>query len=154
MIKFKLDRHYEQHQTKGDLLINKEGMSYQCKTLELPWKNNESKISCIPEGIYPVVIRNSQKYGTHLHITNIPNRDLILIHWGNYAGSVSPKSGTPDIKGCIMVGQKYGDITGDGIDEILESKKQTFEKIMKFVEDGSEEMEIEICGNGGQYGPI
>lgn len=152
MIKFKLDRHYEKSQTKGDLLIEKNGSSYQCKTLELPWKENKKQVSCIPEGTYPVKVRYSKKYGTHLHITDVPNRDLILIHWGNYAGSVNKKTGYPDIKGCILVGKYYGDISGDGIDEILTSRS-IFNRIMEFVKDGLEEMEIEICGNGGQYSP-
>lgn len=154
MIKFHLDRHYNELQTKGDLLIKKEGASYQCKTLELPWKNNERNISCIPEGTYPVKIRYSKKYGTHLHITNVPDRDLILIHWGNFAGSKNPKSGHSDIRGCVLVGQRYGDIDGDDIEEILASKKQTFNKIMEFVKDELGEMEIEICGNGGEYSPF
>lgn len=153
MIHFHLDRHYNKYQTKGDLTIKKDGSAYRCKTLELPWKDNEKQISCIPEGKYPVKIRYSKKYGTHLHIQNVPNRDLILIHWGNFAGSKNPKSGTADIKGCILVGQTYGDISGDGIDEILESRKQTFDKVMEFVKDELGEMEIEICGNGGEYSP-
>lgn len=153
MIKFHINRTYEKFQTKGTMSISKEGAAYKCLTLELPWKLNKSKVSCIPEGTYSVKIRYSQKYGTHLHIQNVPDRDLILIHWGNYAGSINKKSGTPDIKGCIMVGQKYGDISGDGIDEILESRKQTFDKIMQFVKDELGEMEIEISGNGGQYSP-
>ena len=152
MIKLKIDRHYGKHQTKGDLLIEKNNAKYQCKTLELSWKNNEKQVSCIPEGTYPVKIRYSKKYGTHLHITDVPNRDLILIHFGNYAGSVNEKSGTPDIKGCVLVGEKYGDISKDGIEEILVSKP-IFNKIMEFVKDELGEMEIEICGNGGEYSP-
>jgi hypothetical protein len=152
MIKFHLDRHYDKHQTKGNLLINKEGASYQCKTLELPWKENKSQISCIPEGTYPVKIRYSKKYGTHLHITDVPNRDLILIHWANYVGSNNPKSGHPDLLGCVGVGERYGDITKDGIDELLNSKN-IFDKMMNFIKDELGEMEIEICGNGGEYSP-
>lgn len=152
MIKFQLDRHYEKFQTKGDLLIKKDNDSYQCKTLELPWKNNKSQVSCIPEGTYPVKVRYSKKYGTHLHIQNVPGRDLILIHWGNYAGSINPKSGLPDIKGCLLVGKYYDDISGDGIDEILTSKS-VFNRIMEFVKDELGEMEIEVCGNGGKYSP-
>jgi hypothetical protein len=68
---------------------------FQCFTLELPWKENQRKISCIPEGTYKVVHRTSPKYKEHLHVTGVPNRDLILIHTGNSA---------KDILGCILVG--------------------------------------------------
>jgi hypothetical protein len=152
MIKFHINRTYEKFQTKGNLSIHKEGAAYKCLTLELPWKLNKSKVSCIPEGTYPVKIRYSQKYGTHLHIQNVPNRDLILIHWANYVGSVNPKSKTSDLMGCVGVGESYGDITKDGIDELLNSKN-VFNKMMSFVKDELGEMEIEISGNGGQYSP-
>ena len=32
-------------------------------TLELAWKNNQSKVSCIPKGKYKVRKRTSAKYG-------------------------------------------------------------------------------------------
>ena len=152
MIKFHNDRHYEKYQTKGDLLITKGKESFQCKLLELPWKDNAKQISCIPEGTYPIKIRYSKKYGTHLHIQNVPGRDLILIHWGNYAGSINKKTGYPDIKGCILVGKYYDDISGDGIDEILTSKS-IFNRLMEFIKDDMGDMQIEICGNGGEYAP-
>jgi hypothetical protein len=68
---------------------------FECYTLELPWRENQRKISCIPEGTYKVVHRTSPKYKDHLHVTGVPNRDLILIHTGNSA---------KDILGCILVG--------------------------------------------------
>ena len=37
----------------------------------------------------------------------------------NVAGSVNPKTGSPDIRGCILTGTGFKDITGDGIDEIV-----------------------------------
>jgi hypothetical protein len=152
MIKFHINRTYEKFQTKGNMSIHKEGAIYNCLTLELPWKLNKSKISCIPEGTYSVKIRYSEKYGTHLHIQNVPDRDLILIHWGNYAGSLNPKTKSPDIKGCVLVGKYYEDISKDGISEILTSKS-IFNRIMEFVKDDLGEMEIEISGNGGEYSP-
>lgn len=48
---------------------------------------------------------------------------MILIHWGNYAASANKKTGTPDIKGCILVGYGYADLDGDGLPEIVNSKK-------------------------------
>jgi len=148
MINIHIDRHYEEEQTKGDWLLTTDTKKFMCKTLELPWLDNQSNISCIPEGKYKVVVRYSNKYKRHLHITGVPDRGYILVHWGNYAASKNPKSGQPDIRGCVLVGQHYADFDGDGNDEIAASKKQTFYKIMDLIEDDDAEIELEICGNG------
>ena len=82
-------------------------------TLELAWKNNERKVSCIPKGTYTCVARTSPKYGRHFHVTNVPNRDLILIHHGNYH---------TDILGCILIGKGRADINKDGLMDVTHSK--------------------------------
>ena len=67
-------------------------------TLELAWKDNEKRVSCIPKGVYEVKKRHTEeskyKY-EHLHILDVENRELILMHVGNY-----PKNS----KGCILLG--------------------------------------------------
>ena len=67
-------------------------------TLELPWKDNEKRLSCIPKGVYEVNKRHTEeskyKY-EHLHILDVEDRELILMHIGNY-----PKNS----KGCILLG--------------------------------------------------
>jgi hypothetical protein len=84
--------------TIGELLID--GKKY-CFTLELPWKNNEKGVSCIPEGEYKVIVDWSNSKKTHLpHVLDVPNRDGIRIHIGNF-----PK----DIQGCILVGERKGE---------------------------------------------
>lgn len=82
-------------------------------SLELPWKNNEHKISCIPKGIYDVEKRYSEKYGWHFHVLNVPDRDMILVHVGNYFS---------DIKGCILPGKGLADINGDGKLDVTASR--------------------------------
>jgi len=71
-------------QTLGRLFIF-DGLDivFECCTLELPFKNNERNVSCIPTGNYSVAPRNSAKYGDHLHIENVEFRDYILIHSAN-----------------------------------------------------------------------
>jgi hypothetical protein len=133
MIKATLTRKYTPTQTLGELVIG----TFKCKTLELAWKDNASKISCIPEGVYQVVPRHSAKYGRHLHITNVPNRSFVLIHWGNYAGSINPKTGQSDIKGCVLVGSAMADINKDGILDIVNSKP-IFAGLMLMFPDGFE----------------
>ena len=78
-----------------------------CKTLELPWRNNQRSISCIPSGEYIVKIRQSPKYGSVYWVTSVPNRSWILIHAGNVAGDVK-KGFRTHVNGCILLGKKHG----------------------------------------------
>ena len=83
--------------TIGELFINGERF---CDTLENPWLDNQRNISCIPAGEYPVRLRYPRESATreylHLLVQDVPNRDYILFHRGNF-----PK----DTSGCILVGQ-------------------------------------------------
>ena len=54
-------------------------------TLELAWKDNERRVSCIPAMIYNVIKHKSPKFGDSFWIQNVPDRSEILIHIGNYA---------------------------------------------------------------------
>ena len=56
-----------------------------CNTIELPWKMNETKVSCIPEGKYFIRKRYSAKYKWHLELVDVPNRKFILFHPANNA---------------------------------------------------------------------
>lgn len=102
------------------------GFVYQ--TLELPWKQNQSKISCIPKGTYFVTKRNSEKYGNHFHIQNVPGRSFILIHHGNYY---------TDILGCVLVGKGLKDINGDGQLDVT-SSKAAMKELMGMLPDNFE----------------
>ena len=64
-----------------------------CKTIELPWKNNETRVSCIPEGKYFIKKRYSKKFQWHLEVENVLNRSLILFHPANNA--------LQELNGCI-----------------------------------------------------
>jgi hypothetical protein len=134
----KICRKYRETQVEGTLEIYDEetnDLEFVCKTLELPYRDNERNISCIPEGHYDVVPRTSKKYGNHLHVTGVEGRSLILIHYGNYVGSPNPRTGLPDIRGCVLVGKDHVDITGDGIKEVT-SSKNTMRELMKVAPDG------------------
>lgn len=80
----------------GELFINGELI---CDTLENPWKDNQRNISCIPEGEYPVRLRLARESGSrdylHLLVQEVPNRDFILVHRGNFPSQT---------KGCVLVG--------------------------------------------------
>ena len=87
---------FTEESTIGELFINGERI---CDTLERPYFNNLRNISCIPEGVYPVRLRLPRESATrdyiHLLVQNVPDRDWILFHKGNF-----PK----DTSGCILVG--------------------------------------------------
>lgn len=85
--------------------------SFECKTLELPWRENQKQISCIPPGIYNVDIRVSNKYGRVYWVREVPNRTYILIHSGNFAGDVS-KGYKSHVMGCILLGKDIGFLGG------------------------------------------
>jgi len=64
-----------------------------CSTIELPWKENATGVSCVPEGKYEVKRRYSEKHGKHLILLNVPGRELILFHPANNA--------LQELRGCI-----------------------------------------------------
>jgi len=82
--------------TQGILLIND---AYFCDTLELPWKDNEHEISCIPAGMYTLKQANLPINGECYQIVDVPNRSDILIHSANLVS---------ELRGCIAPGIKYG----------------------------------------------
>ena len=87
---------YTEESTIGELFINGERI---CDTLERPYFNNQRNISCIPEGVYPVRLRLPRESATrdyiHLLVQDVPDRDWILFHRGNYPYQS---------QGCILVG--------------------------------------------------
>lgn len=100
--------------TTGNLIVYDGHVPvFSCVTLELPYLDNQRRISAIPDGKYYVVPRRSPRFGQHFHVTDVEGRDLILFHAGNWL---------KDTKGCILVGLKYGDLNSDSIPEILNSR--------------------------------
>lgn len=119
-------------QTLGQLyFFNGISKVFECKTLELPWLNNQKQISCITPGIYKAVKHNSPSKGYCFHIKDVPGRSHILIHSGNY---------NKDTLGCVLVGKDFIDLNRDGLTDITESKK-TLEKMLALL---PEEFEITI----------
>ncbi len=67
-------------------------------TLEPPWLDNKTNISCIPGGNYQCVGFNSPRFGYTFTVRNVVDRSHIVFHCGNY---------TKDTKGCILVGEQF-----------------------------------------------
>tara|TARA_R110002051_G_scaffold119351_1_gene192834 strand:+ start:1055 stop:1489 length:435 start_codon:yes stop_codon:yes gene_type:complete len=131
-------RQYYQDQTHGTLTVYNEDTEeevFNCRTLELPWLDNQTNISCIPEGHYDVDPVTSQTFGRIYAVNEVPGRSLIRIHQGNYAGSINPRTGHSDIRGCILVGKEFVDISGDGIADIT-SSKATLKELLEVAPGG------------------
>lgn len=133
-----LCRQYYQKQTIGTLTVYDEDSGaelFKCRTIELPDLNNQRRISCIPEGFYDVDPHVSPRFGKCYWVKDVPKRSEILFHAANFVGSSNPRTGKADLLGCIGVGSKIGDITGDGIPELLDSKN-TLNKLLEVAPDG------------------
>jgi hypothetical protein len=136
MIKARIDRLSDNGKQTAGLLsvyINNQQI-FNCKTLELPWKDNIQSVSCIPLATYKVRKRISSKFDLHFHILDVPNRSHILIHPANFVRQ---------LLGCVAVGENWTDIDGDGLRDVINSKA-TLKKLLSIL---PEEFEITIVNN-------
>lgn len=77
--------------TLGQLRIG----DFACWTLELPWRDNEPNVSCIPEGTYEVAPDLEGRWTGYPELQDVPGRTEIIIHPANEVG---------EIQGCIAPG--------------------------------------------------
>ena len=104
-----------------------------CYTIELHWLENQKRISCIPEGEYILQKRFSPKFKRHLHLINVPGRDLILIHPANDAKK--------ELLGCIAPVSKH---TGIGKGSNSRKALEKLKTLVYTVFDRNEEVKIII----------
>ena len=90
-----------------------------CYTIELPRKNNEKRVSCIPEGKYELRKRFSQKFNWHIEVMDVKNRNYILFHPANNAQK--------ELQGCIAPVTK---LSGPGLGLL---SRKAFTKLKAFV---------------------
>ncbi len=85
------------------------------KAIELPWRNNDRFISCIPDGDYPAkaITRASRPNEYAIWLPDVPSRSGILIHMANFVRQLN---------GCIAPGTKFADIDRDGIIDVANSR--------------------------------
>ena len=83
--------------TVGTLLIVKNSaVVYKAHSIELPWKDNQRNISCVPDGIYKIEYEHSDKFNRFLwELKGVPNRSEIKIH---------PANSKDELAGCIALG--------------------------------------------------
>lgn len=105
----------EGHPTTGrlDLLMGAKRHAL-CRTLELPWRDNQRGVSCIPAGTFRMVYAPSPRLGgMRWRLMGVPKRDGILIHTANFISQ---------LRGCIAPGVTLADIDGDGLIDSVSSK--------------------------------
>ena len=87
---------YTDFGTFGRMLIDRQFLY----TVERPWRGNEVRISCIPEGEYRCGPRryNRGNYDA-VEVRNVPERTYILFHKANTMN---------DVEGCIAVVSRLG----------------------------------------------
>jgi hypothetical protein len=104
-------------QTLGQIISA--ALNFHCDTLELPWKNNEHNVSCIPANKYLCKWtrsnRMSKKAGHDVftyEIMGVPDRAGIRIHSANYFH---------DLLGCIAFGDGLKDLDMDTELDVIHS---------------------------------
>lgn len=124
-------------QTLG--VMNVDNGGFVSKSLELPWKNNQNNISCIPVGTYICKYTRSPRISKvkgedffTYEIMDVPNRGGVRIHSANYFHQ---------LRGCIALGNAAKDMDMDGCNDISHSGDtiKAFEKYMNY-----EDFELEI----------
>jgi hypothetical protein len=103
---------------------------FKVQTIELPWVDNEKRISCIPAGLYLCQLGMYNKGGYPAYeIMNVPDRSEIKIHIANYL---------KDILGCIGLG-----LTRDATVPAVWNSKKAFNQFMDYL-DGDPFFELDI----------
>ena len=104
------------NQTLGVCYIKDDngGIIFKSEAIERGWKNNQSRVSCIPAGEYPVKLEYSSRFKKELYeIYDVPNRSECKFHAANYARQLN---------GCIALGNKRLDIDNDGYKDVTSSR--------------------------------
>lgn len=101
-----IKRTYHKHYTSGVLTMPDGG---ELRTLELPWRDNQLSVSCIPEGIYTVDRNTTGRHQWYaLRNEETEPRTFIEIH---------PANRLSQLEGCIApcIDIKGGDKTSEPV---------------------------------------
>lgn len=120
-----LNRTYHEDCTTGTIKFP-DGTIFH--TMELPWKENQNRISCIPEGKYHLGMRRSGvvsrttggQYQSGWEVQDVPNRTYIMFHVGNYPS---------DFEGCVGVGM--GQTTYQNGNRMITNSQKAFRLFME-----------------------
>lgn len=96
-----------------------------CDTLELPWRDNMPRRSCIPAGVYDMIwVESPRLRKLTWRLVGVPGRDGILVHAANF---------DHQLLGCIAPGLGKADINKDGRMDVVKSGEalKIFEAAMR-----------------------
>lgn len=125
--------------TLGGLIVDGKSI---CWTLEEPWRDNRTDVSCIPTGRYPLRLEYSPSKGMELWtIKDVPERSYVRIHVGNTVD---------DTEGCPLTGTKPGYLKGK---RAVLGSRDAFNVFMAAM-SGSDEGEIEISDSSSSSAGI
>lgn len=117
----------DNNQTLGKCTVYDENNKpvFSAVSLERGWRSNESNVSCVPLGRYPLLLEYSPRFEKDLwELKNVPNRYECKFHSANYWFQLN---------GCIALGSSLSDINGDGYNDVINSKKtmKAFHEVFK-----------------------
>ncbi len=121
-----LRRPYTDQGTIGVLAIPE--VQYQSYSIELPWRENQTGISCVPVDTYLLFPRWSNHWNSFVYqFKDVPDRSAVQIHWGNVAGDKSLGFKSHSL-GCVLLGSCVCEIWGQ---LAVGNSKRTFRKFLK-----------------------
>lgn len=120
--------------TFGSLIVTEKPgdgtVLFSCKTVECEDKGNQTFISCIPAGTYPLIKTVHQGRYACWQVTGVEGRWGINIHIANRA---------VEIQGCIALGVFFGFQEDDWA---VADSRVAFVEFMKLMWDGDADIEI------------
>lgn len=112
-----LNRHFQdtvQSLSTCTILSDNNNPLFASIALERGWNNNSPNISCIPVGVYKVVLEWSHKYQKMLwEIKGVDGRSECKFHSANYWW---------DLKGCIALGRRPKYLNSDRYLDVTDSR--------------------------------
>jgi hypothetical protein len=139
-IKINREKHTDKQVTGRGYLLDGDSVVFEFYTLELPWKDNKQRVSCIkPEpGSSRITYKlkhtkqsPSFKY-PHFDVVGTEGRTAVKIHAGNYH---------TQILGCILVGKELIDINKDKELDVTASRA-TLDKILELSKGNIDSLDI------------
>jgi hypothetical protein len=119
------------HGTFGRLTADVGDERHYFFTGELPWRDNQSNVSCIPEGIYKANFTFSPKFKRSMYeIGPVTGRTSIRLHSANLMGDTS-LGFKSQLNGCISLGLKVGTLDGQKALLLSSPAMRQFETLME-----------------------
>jgi hypothetical protein len=98
---------------------------------ELPWKDNASNESCIPDGRYKAEWTYSERFKRKMyHVYPVKGRAGIRMHAANLMGKNPPFK--KQLNGCIALGESLGVIDGQKAVLLSKPAMRRFEALMDY----------------------